>query len=184
MRQFPGFAGLLVGLHLACPAWAGEAPLPPGVGEKPTPPVEAPAEAAPPVPACPVIPACPACPSPMPLATKPQPLYVTDWGRLAALTQEDRRVFSLADAHAQRLDHAYLAGGIGVTLGAGAGLLGLFGRLTDDHWTTASTWGTLGGVSTAVLSALIAWTIAPKRDDFYTVVNAWNLRHPDRPLAP
>ena len=34
------------------------------------------------------------------------------------------------------------------------------------------------------VSLLITWAMDPDRDDFYTLINHWNLRHPRQILAP
>ena len=134
--------------------------------------------------ACSVCPACPAPPTPIEKKVNPHPFYVTDWQRLAELTKDDNRVFPLADAYAKKLDNAYIIGGIGITLGGGVAFLSALSRLTNDHWTTKTQWGMACGLSATAFSALIAWTIAPNRDDLYTVINTWNMRNPIHPLAP
>ena len=185
MRHLTCSAWILASLGLVAPAMAGEAEGPPAEKvEEPATPAEPLAENT--CPACPVFPACPTCPPPItvPIESKSHPYYVTDWTRLAELSKEDDRVFSLVDTHAKRLDSAYLIGGIGTTLGGGVAILSVLSRLTSDHWTNATTWGTVGGLSATAFSILMAWTIAPNRDDFYTALNTWNLRHPDRLLAP
>jgi len=133
---------------------------------------------------CPTCPTCPAPPATVEKQVLPHPFYVTDWQRLAELTREDNRVFPLADAYAKKLDNAYIVSGIGITLGGGVALLNTLSRLMNDHWTTNTKWGLAGGLSATVLSALMGWTMAPSHDDFYTVVNTWNMRNPTHLLAP
>jgi hypothetical protein len=35
-----------------------------------------------------------------------------------------------------------------------------------------------------MVAVLMNWAFAPDRDDRLTVINHWNLRHPDQVLAP
>ena len=74
--------------------------------------------------------------------------------------------------------------GAGLFLGGGAAALGTLDRLTTDGWTTASKWSVTAGVGVAVVSVLSYWAFAPDRDDLLTVINHWNIRHPDMLLAP
>ena len=113
----------------------------------------------------------------------PLPMYVEDWGRLADLTLSDPVVFSKADFWRNRQDTSrWLFAG--VILGGGAAALATFDRLGTGSWTDANKWMLAGGLSAAVLSLLAHWAFAPDRDDRLTVINHWNLRHPDQPLAP
>jgi hypothetical protein len=116
-------------------------------------------------------------------ARPPLPLYVDDWGRLADLTLSDPVVFSKADFWRNRQDTSrWLFAG--VILGGGAAALATFDRLGTGSWTDTNKWMLAGGLSAAVLSLLAQWAFAPDRDDLLTVINHWNLRHPDQPLAP
>jgi hypothetical protein len=56
--------------------------------------------------------------------------------------------------------------------------------LTNDSLSTANKWEFGGGAVVLVTSVLAWWLMSPDRDDFLTVINHWNLRHHDRPLAP
>jgi hypothetical protein len=116
-------------------------------------------------------------------ARPPLPLYVEDWGRLADLTQSDPVVFSKADFWRNRQDTSrWLFAG--VILRSGAAALATFDRLGTGRWTDTNKWMLAGGLSAAVLSVLSYWAFAPNRDDLLTVINHWNLRHPDQTLAP
>lgn len=116
-------------------------------------------------------------------ARPPLPLYVEDWARLADLTQADPVVFSKADFWRSRQDTSrWLFAG--VILGGGAAALASFDRLGTGRWTDTNKWMLAGGLSAAVLSVLTYWAFAPDRDDLLTVINHWNLRHPDQTLAP
>jgi hypothetical protein len=166
---------LVYGITL--PAWAEGVPAP-------TPPNESEIVKCAACVPCPTCPTCPPATAPGEKKVNPHPFYVTDWQRLAELTKDDNRVFPLADAYAKKLDNAYIVGGIGITLGAGVAFLSTLSRLTNDHWTTPTQWGLAGGLSAAVLATLMGWTMAPSRDDLYTVINTWNLRNPAHLLAP
>jgi hypothetical protein len=111
------------------------------------------------------------------------PIYVEDWDRLADLTQFDPLVSAKASFWRERQNASrWLLGG--VILGGGAAALATFDRLGTGVWTDTNKWMLAGGLSTAVLSMLGYWAFAPDRDDRLTVINHWNLRHPDRTLAP
>lgn len=115
----------------------------------------------------------------------PSPVYVSDWGRLAALTESDLAVFERANSLASREDQVWrLLLPTGLLVGGGLAFAGTVGRLNDDHWTDATKWVKFSGVGVAAVTLLISWALSPGRDDFLTIINHWNLRHPDRPLAP
>jgi hypothetical protein len=112
------------------------------------------------------------------------PVYVESWPRLAELTQSDPVVFARADHWASRWS---------TTVGTALELLGLSGavaafgtvdRLARDHWTNTAKWTVAGGLSVAIATLITAWAISPGRDEFLEVINQWNLRNPDHPLAP
>jgi hypothetical protein len=112
------------------------------------------------------------------------PIYVESWPRLPELTQSDRVVFARADR---------LASGWASTVGTTLELLGLSGavaafgtvdRLARDHWTNTAKWTVASGLGVAIATLITAWAISPGRDEFLEVINQWNLRHPDHPLAP
>jgi hypothetical protein len=112
------------------------------------------------------------------------PVYIEDWGRLAALTQSDPLVFSKAEFWAKRREQANWVLGTGLILGGGAAALGTLDRLTTDAWSNTSKWSIAGGVGAALVSFLAYLAYSPDGDDLLTVINQWNLRHPDRLLAP
>jgi hypothetical protein len=114
----------------------------------------------------------------------PAPVYIEDWARLAALTESDSVVFPKAEFWATRREQANWVLGIGLILGGGAAVLGTVDRLSTGAWSNTSKWTTAGGVGVALVSLLLNWAFAPDRDDFVTIINQWNLRHPDRRLAP
>jgi hypothetical protein len=123
-------------------------------------------------PAKPAAATCNRCPS-------HSPLYVEDWGRLVALTRSEK-----AEFWRNRQETSRWVLGTGLFLGGGAAALGTLDRLTTDGWTTASKWSVTAGVGVAVVSVLSYWAFAPDRDDLLTVINHWNIRHPDMLLAP
>jgi hypothetical protein len=130
----------------------------------------------------------PAAPRPAAAACSCEPVhaavYVEDWGRLADLTRSDPMVFEKAEFWRSRQDTSRWVLGTGVILGGGAAALGTFTRLTSDSWSRSSKWCVAGGLGTALVSLLLNWAFSPDRDDLLTVINHWNIRHPDLLLAP
>ena len=120
--------------------------------------------------------------------TKPSPArlptYVADWDHLAELTRSDPAVFARADHWAYRREHAIWSLGSVALLSGGVAVAGTFVRLDTDHWTKTTKWSVAGGLTVAVVSFLTAWAISTDRSDLESVITQWNLRHPDRPLAP
>ena len=112
------------------------------------------------------------------------PTYVENWDRLPELTKSDRVVSSRADFWVSRRQFVFWDMGVFSALGGGVAALATFERLDSDHWTKATKWGLAGGLSVAIVSLVIAWAISPDRNDLLNVINQWNLRHPDQPLAP
>jgi len=112
------------------------------------------------------------------------PVYIKEWWRLAAITQSDPLVFPQADFWATRENHVRGILYCGLLLGGGLAAAATYARLATDHWTDMTKWSVVGGASVAALSLITAWVFSPDRDDLLTVINQWNLRHPDRPLAP
>jgi hypothetical protein len=112
------------------------------------------------------------------------PVYVSDWDRLASLTEPDFVVGAKAAFWAKRGQAARWIAAAGIVFGGGAATLGTFDRLTHTSWTDSSKWSVAGGLTAVAFSLFVAWAFGPDRDDMMTVINQWNLRHPDRPLAP
>ena len=112
------------------------------------------------------------------------PTYVENWDSLAELTRSDRVVFPQVDFWISRRSYAFWELGSVSLLGGGVAAFGLFDRLANDHWTNMTKWSVAGGLSVAIVSLVVAWAISPDRNDFLNVINQWNLRHPDQPLAP
>jgi hypothetical protein len=112
------------------------------------------------------------------------PVYVADWARLAALTQSDSQIFAEVDGFAQRHDVVRNITVAGVVLGGIATMVGGFHAVSADEWTKFDRWSVAGGLSLTAVSLFIAWAMEPDRDDFYTLINQWNLRHPQQVLAP
>ncbi len=121
---------------------------------------------------------CPSCPQSLP------PVHVADWARLAALTQPDAQIFGEVDGFAQRHDVVRNVMVAGVVLGGIAAMIGGFHAVSADGWTEFDRWSVAGGLSVTAVSLFIAWAMEPDRDDFYTLINRWNLRHPQQVLAP
>ena len=129
------------------------------------------------------------CPAPvvveLPKKSAARPVFVSDWGRLAALTESDPAVAAKANSLASRQEHIrwFRATGIMAAIGLVGG--GIMGRLAvTDHWTNNEEWAVFAGASVAAVTLLLSWALSPERDDLLTVINHWNLRHPERPLAP
>jgi len=112
------------------------------------------------------------------------PVYIVDWGRLAELTASDEEVAPISKFWADRHDGTSRIQAAGTIIGTGSILFGTVNRLTTDSWTDMNKWTIAGGAAVLLVSALTSYLFAPDRDDFLTVINHWNLRHPDRPLAP
>ena len=112
------------------------------------------------------------------------PLYVEDWGRLADLTRSDPVVFEKADFWRNRHDTCQWLLGSGLLLGGGVAALGTINRLGNDAWSNTEKWSLAGGLGVALVAVLMNWAFSPDRDDRLTVINHWNLRHPDQVLAP
>jgi hypothetical protein len=121
---------------------------------------------------------CPSCAASLP------PVYVADWARLAALTQSDSQIFGEVDGFAGRHDLVRNITVAGVVLGGIATMVGGFHAVSADEWTKFDKWSVAGGLSLTAVSLFIAWAMEPDRDDFYTLINQWNLRHPQQVLAP
>lgn len=121
---------------------------------------------------------CPACPASL------SPVYVADWARLAALTQSDSQIFPEVEGFAQRHDVVRNITVAGVVLGGIATMVGGFHAVSADEWTRFDQSSVAGGLALTAVSLFIAWAMEPDRDDFYTLINQWNLRHPQQVLAP
>jgi hypothetical protein len=109
---------------------------------------------------------------------------VADWGRLAELTRTDALVYSHAEFWAARRQSTDWVLALGIAVGGGVAALGTITWLIDDGWSKNNKRMTVGGLTVAALSLFANWAFAPDRDDLATVINQWNLRHPDRTLAP
>jgi hypothetical protein len=110
-------------------------------------------------------------------------VYIEDWGRLAALTQSDSLISPRAEFWARRREQANWVLGAGLILGGGAFALGTVDGLVTGEWSRPAKWQT-AGVGAALVSFLAYLAFSPDRDDLLTILNQWNLRHPDRLLAP
>ncbi len=122
--------------------------------------------------------------SPAACAALPAPVYVADWGRLAELTRSDALVYSHAEFWAARRQAADWLLAVGFAAGGGVAALGTINWLIDDEWSKTDKRMTVGGIAVVALAVFANWAFAPDRDDLATVINHWNLRHPDRLLAP
>ncbi len=111
-------------------------------------------------------------------------LYIEDWAHLAKVTRPDALLFDRADSLASRDTARGQIATSGLLVGGSAAVAGTIARLGTDHWTSLSKWGVAGGLSVVVVSLVTAWLVAPDRSDLVSVVNEWNQRHPDHPLAP
>jgi len=127
-------------------------------------------------------PATPAKPSVSP--PHPVVLYIQDWAHLAEVTRSDEQIFSRADDLTDRESGSRQIAVVGFLLGGSLATVATVSRLSTDHWTDFTKWGLAAGVSGAAVGWAIAWLVAPSHSDLVSVVNEWNQRHPDRPLAP
>jgi hypothetical protein len=135
------------------------------------------------------VPAPPAAPV-QPLSVVRPPLYIKDLDHLADLVKDDPPLDRRASDLAERLRDARIAYGASVLVLA-AGTLTSFIVEKNDCVGSGPTLCQqdpnltylLVGMGVSVVIAAIAFGTAPRRDEFIDVVNDWNQRHPDRPLA-
>lgn len=137
-----------------------------------------------------------ASPPPVESAKLPQPartavspphpvvLYIQDWEHLAELTRPDSEIFDRADSLSLRDSASRQIITVGWLLGGSVAASATIARLSTDHWTSFTKGGLAGGLSLLAVSYVISWFVAPNHGDLASVVNGWNQRHPDRPLAP
>jgi hypothetical protein len=112
------------------------------------------------------------------------PVFVVDWGHLAGLTKSDPDVLAVAENGEKRARGASLLGHGGVGVGLAVTFVGFLRHVQTGQWSKGTELTFAGGLVMAALSALAAWNYAPDHGDLADAVNLWNLRHPDRPLAP
>jgi len=112
------------------------------------------------------------------------PVYIGDWQRLAELTQSDPVIFSKAEFWASRKKSTDWAFAGGMMLGVSAVAVGSIADLDAGFWSDSSKRLAAGGFAVMLVSVFVNWAFSPDRDDLLTIINHWNLRHPDRPLAP
>lgn len=125
--------------------------------------------------------------APAPVAACPPPkavVFVSDWERLAELTRSDSLIYERADSLAQRNQTVRDVSVGGVVLGGGIALLAGVHALSNDHWSRFDNGALTVGIGVGALSLFISWLSDHNRDDFYTLINQWNLRHPEQRLAP
>lgn len=118
------------------------------------------------------------------LHAHPVILYIQDWGHLADVTRSDAQVFAWADSLATRDRASSQITTSGLLVGGSAATVGTLSRLATDRWTNLTKWSVAGGLGLVIVTAAISWLVAPDHSDLAAVVNEWNQRHPDRPLAP
>jgi hypothetical protein len=126
----------------------------------------------------------PAAERPAKKAPPRMPIFVADYGHLAELTRSDPEIFERAQLMERRQSGASLIAHLGIGMGVGMFGLLMIDRVASGEWRKGPEWAAIGGAIVAVVSALIAWNYAPDRGDMVDAVNLWNLRHPDKPLAP
>jgi hypothetical protein len=112
------------------------------------------------------------------------PVFVVDWGHLAELTKSDPDVLAVAENGEKRARGASLLAHGGVGVGLAVTFVGFLRHVQTGQWSKATELTFAGGLVMAALSALAAWNYAPDHGDLADAVNLWNLRHPDKPLAP
>lgn len=120
----------------------------------------------------------PTCPAPR------MPAYVADWDRLAELTRADALISAQADALARRNQTVRDVSVGGVALGGLAASLGSVHRLAEGSWSKFDKWSASTGIAVGAVALFIAWLSDHNRDELFTLINQWNQRHPDQPLAP
>lgn len=111
-------------------------------------------------------------------------LYIQDWGHLAEVTRADEEIFDRADSLSNRDSASRQITTVGWLLGGSVAASATISRLSTDHWTSFTKGGVAGGLGLLAVSYAISWFVAPDHGDLASVVNEWNHRHPDRPLAP
>jgi hypothetical protein len=117
--------------------------------------------------------------------TQPKPpVYVADWVRLAELSRSDSLILDQVDVYASRHETARHVAIVGSAVGVAVALVGTLRGLFGNGWTDGNKGTLLGGGGLTVVSLLAGWAINPDRDDFLTLINHWNLRHPDLVMAP
>jgi len=114
----------------------------------------------------------------------PVVLYIQDWEHLADVTRSDAEVFDRADSLSMRGSASRQITTAGWLLGGSIAASAAIARLSTDHWTSFTKDGLAGGLGLLAVSYAISWFVAPDHGDLAAVVNEWNQRHPDRPLAP
>jgi hypothetical protein len=136
------------------------------------------------------VPAPPAAPV-QPLSVVRPPLYIKDLDHLADLVKDDPPLEKRASDLADRLLDARIAYGASAFVLAAGTLTTFIVKKTDCVGSgptmlcqqDPNLTYLLVGMGVSAVIAAIAFGTAPRRDDFIDVVNDWNQRHPDRPLA-
>jgi hypothetical protein len=122
------------------------------------------------------------------LAIKPEPQkiprYIGDWEQLSRLAGSDQDIMPMADQFASRAKFATGMAKVGVLSGLGLGLIGVISGTSGDSWSKQDKGLAIGGAGVAVLSLVTYLISMPDRSDFLDVINLWNQRHPDLPIAP
>lgn len=121
-------------------------------------------------------------------AIKPEPQkiprYIGDWEQLSRLAGSDRVIAPMADQLASTNRFAIGVAKVGVLSGLGLGFLGVISGASGDSWSKQDKGLAIAGAGIAVLSLVTYWFTSPDRSDFVDVINLWNQRHPDLPIAP
>ena len=126
-----------------------------------------------------------------PLSVARPPLYIKNLDHLADLVKDDplldKRALDLVD----RLQNSRIMYGISLVTLAAAAVTPFLIKKTDCVGSGPTmlcqqdpnlTYLLIGSGISVVIGA-IAFGMAPERDEYIDVVNDWNQRHPDRPLA-
>ena len=121
-----------------------------------------------------------------PAVSPPHPvvLYIQDWEHLAEVTRSDPQLFERADYLSDRARASRQFTTVGWLLGGSVAAVATISRLSTDHWTNFTKGGVASGLGALAVTYAISWFVAPDHSDLAAVVNEWNQRHPDRPLAP
>jgi hypothetical protein len=112
------------------------------------------------------------------------PRYIGDWDQLSRLAGSDPGIAPMTNQFASRDKFAGDVAKVGILSGLGLGLFGVVSGTSGDSWSKQDKGLAIAGAGVAVLAWVTYWLSMPARSDFLDVINLWNQRHPDLPVAP